>query len=700
MTSVVLTNLGDFFDFRPSEAKIAVGVSTRTLCPLCETTLQGKVANSSTRALTLFTLASVAAAAIGSTEIEDVTFTYVDGATVVCDDVTSTSSVRPNSTAFFVGAFPRPLPEIKYQFAQWEEVSIDADAVILPPPAGAGSIQVKANCGWTAVSDAPWLSIVAGASGHADGTVGYAVAQNTQLAARIGHIAVAGLTFKVTQRGTAGAIGAAPPFGNVDTPVDGATGVTGSIGLTGWAVGEAGVTGVRVFRRPVPPEPPDAEVFIGNAVFVRGARPDVAATYAVYPNSDMAGWGYLMLTNMLPNGGDGTYSFSIYADDANGSTRLLGARTITCSNSTAVTPFGAIDTPAQGQTVNGLVTNFGWVLSRGPRRADPPAGGTVNVVIDGVVAGSPAGWTGRSDIAALFPAATYPGIGTALGVFSFSSTGLANGVHTIAWGVTDSQGGAAGIGSRYFTVSNGAAVTGPAATGVAQMALPALFQAVGPLEGRRGYHLDAPFRQYRPDATGVVTVQSEELDRVELRLDAIAGALKQGGTYVSLPAGTRIDPETGVFTWQLGVGFVGAYEFLFDTVPGQRHVRVIVNPKGSNRVGPQILIDRPALNQVVGRTFSVAGWAADLDAADGTGIDTIHVWAYPRGGATPIFLGAATLGGRRPDVRELYGEQFAPSAYELTVGSLPPGGYELAVFAWSTTTGTFLPARTMSIVVK
>jgi hypothetical protein len=51
----------------------------------------------------------------------------------------------------------------------------------------------------------------------------------------------------------------------------------------------------------------------------------------------------------------------------------------------------------------------------------------------------------------------------ALGVASFDSTPLTNGVHTISWLVTDNLGTASGIGSRYFTVSNGSLVLDPAA---------------------------------------------------------------------------------------------------------------------------------------------------------------------------------------------------------------------------------------------
>src|SRR5262249_20175435 len=41
------------------------------------------------------------------------------------------------------------------------------------------------------------------------------------------------------------------PFGSIDTPLDGATGVSGSIAITGWALSGSGVTGVRILRAPV-----------------------------------------------------------------------------------------------------------------------------------------------------------------------------------------------------------------------------------------------------------------------------------------------------------------------------------------------------------------------------------------------------------------------------------------------------------------
>jgi hypothetical protein len=76
------------------------------------------------------------------------------------------------------------------------------------------------------------------------------------------------------------------------------------------------------------------------------------------------------------------------------------------------------------------------------------------------------------------------------------------------------------------------------------------------------------------------------------------------------------------------------------------------------------------------------------------------VWAYPLAGGDPIFVGAASYGGARADVAALHGDRFKPSGYSLTVRGLPPGNYDLAVFAWSTAAGGFAPAKTVRVTVR
>ena len=607
---------------------------------------------------------------------------------------------------------------------------------------------------WTATPSAPWIT-VSPTSGTGTGVI------------TIGVTFAAGLPFSGTTPGSvslsivgssnpAGPIvvslatipvgASASPVGLFETPTQGATGITGSIAVTGWAVDDVAVSRVRIVRDPVAGEG-SALIFIGDAVLIDGARPDVAAAFPTMPLNTRTGWGYLMLTNFLPNAGNGTFVIHAIADDVDGHSVELGTKTITCANDTATRPFGAIDTPGQGETVSGSsVANFGWVLSRGPALAFPP-NGTVQILVDGAfLPQSPVGWTSRADLTMLFPAATYPGVANALGLAAIDSTTLANGVHTIAWIVTANNLEADGIGSRFFSVANGtgggsvtsavrAAPRGSvtiAAPEPVAMTLPngtrvvdAVNQAplnVAPIVGRRGYDAATRYRAFMAGANGRVTVQGEEMDRIELRLaagsgsardgDAYRGYLRAGDALEPLPIGSRLNAATGEFTWQPGVGFVRGYDFVFVRWSGtsaleRQEVRIVLNPRGSNRVGPQVIIDVPAASRTVQQPFTVAGWAIDPDASTGTGVDTLHVWAYPRSGCAtpscdgpPIFLGATAYGGRRPDVGALFGDRFRDSGYGLIVDSLPPGTYDLAVFAWSTAAGNFVPAKVVRVTVR
>jgi hypothetical protein len=149
-----------------------------------------------------------------------------------------------------------------------------------------------------------------------------------------------------------------------------------------------------------------------------------------------------------------------------------------------------------------------------------------------------------------------------------------------------------------------------------------------------------------------------------------------------------------------------------DRAVARQEVRIVLSPQGRNRVGPQVIIDGPSAKgrpAVVGRTFFLGGWAADLDSPVDGGVDTVHVWAYPvdttdgsglRGRTAPIFLGAAIYGGGRPDVAEIYGERFKDTGYGMMVSNLAPGTYDLAVFAYSTVTNGFAPARIVRVVVR
>ena len=202
----------------------------------------------------------------------------------------------------------------------------------------------------------------------------------------------------------------------------------------------------------------------------------------------------------------------------------------------------------------------------------------------------------------------------------------------------------------------------------------------------------------------------EEIDRFELWLgdrsgERYTGHVRVGEELAPLPIGSQLDAATGQFTWAPGVGFVGSYDLVFvrwaGTRPVARHeVRIILAPKGRGHVGVQVAIDVPRAQQDVQQPFLLAGWAADLDAAAGTGIDTLHVWAYPSTGGAPVFVGTPALGGVRPDVAAVHGDQFREAGFALSLQGLLPGTYDLAVFPWSDADRTFGAAKLVRVTIR
>jgi hypothetical protein len=152
-----------------------------------------------------------------------------------------------------------------------------------------------------------------------------------------------------------------------------------------------------------------------------------------------------------------------------------------------------------------------------------------------------------------------------------------------------------------------------------------------------------------------------------------------------------------MFYWQPAAGFLGSYDLLFVAdAPGgpqQTLVRVVVGPP------MRMAIDTPRSGQV-DRSFEVAGWALDLAAPEGTDVDTVHLWAYPAGGAAAIFLGVASIGDERPDVAATYGAQFARSSYSLHVGRLGPGTYDVVVYAHRAATNSFDAAQVVRVTIR
>lgn len=467
---------------------------------------------------------------------------------------------------------------------------------------------------WTVTSSAAWLQ-VSPASGTGTGLFTAAIASSAALAAGVYEAPIAVTTsqgvrtvavrLRVYDRGTTGR-----PFGGFDTPTDGTTDISGAIPVTGWAMDDVSVAKVEIFRDPVPGEA--GLIYVGDAAFVAGARPDVERSYAEWPASDRGGWGFLLLSNMLPDvmlatatGGNGAFRLHAYAIDAEGQRVTLGSKKVSVNNRASTKPFGSIDTPTQGGIASGSAfVNFGWAIS--PNGTIAVDGSTLTVLVDGVPVGHPSYNHYRADIAAAFPG--YANSNGAIGYHVLDTTTLANGSHTIAWVATDSLGNTAGLGSRFFTVMNAtpapvtrpgrqaltaaATATPPPARGLSARAIAALPVDDMSVEVARPAEADQAPEVVVPATVGELTVQSPEAEPLQVRLThAAAGA---GGTYEgylvangelrALPAGSHLDTDTGTFSWQPSAGFIGTYQLMFvrtqpDGATSRIPVQVRITPR-------------------------------------------------------------------------------------------------------------------------
>jgi alkaline phosphatase len=377
------------------------------------------------------------------------------------------------------------------------------------------------------------------------------------------------------------------PMGSFDSPINGSV-VSSSIPVTGWALDDVGLECVQIYREPVDGEE-NSLVYIGEGFFVEGARPDVEQAYPDHPNNCKAGWGYMMLTNFLPQG-NGTFIIHAIAKDVNGNSATLGTKTIIVDNANAVKPFGAIDTPKMGQTVSWEnYRNQGWVLTPLPNTI-PINGSTIKVLIDGIEIGNMNYNIYRKDIATLFPG--YTNSNGALAYFDFDTRFFKNGIHTIAWQVTDNAGNSDGIGSRYFTIHNTNEISSRALYGMGKFSplkmenlieIPVAFNGHVPvryLGDKKGIEVHNIF----PDNQGIKHIKIKELERVGIQLSHpgsdISGYMVVGNQLRPLPVGSTLDIKTGTFYWQPGPGFIGEYKLVF-LLPGPDSEN---EAKGTNRI--------------------------------------------------------------------------------------------------------------------
>jgi hypothetical protein len=150
-----------------------------------------------------------------------------------------------------------------------------------------------------------------------------------------------------------------------------------------------------------------------------------------------------------------------------------------------------------------------------------------------------------------------------------------------------------------------------------------------------------------------------------------------------------------------GIYTIGVYAR--STVTGTFHAVWTVQIRVTPPSNPHMALDQPLAGwPSVPSSFWIRGWALDASSFEGSGVDAVHAWAYPVIGAdhgAPVWVGAASVGTYRPDVAQALGNgQFANAGFEM-VGTLPPGVYDLVIYARSWIAGSFNNWRMVRIIV-
>jgi hypothetical protein len=383
----------------------------------------------------------------------------------------------------------------------------------------------------------------------------------------------------------------ATPFGEFATPLDGST-VRNSIPVTGWVLDDIGVESVKIYRGEA-----NNPIYIGDAVFVEGARPDVQQSYPGFPMNHKAGWGYMMLTHFLPGGGNGIFKLHAIAKDKEGHQVTLGTKIINIDNANAIKPFGAIDSPVQGGIASGSnFINWGWVLTPQPNRI-PIDGSTIKVFVDGVNLGHPNYNFYRKDIANLFP--NYANSDGAVGYFSLDTTKYGDGVHTIQWVATDTGGNTDGIGSRYFNVENASNdILGSGVriqmSEVRENLSNMLTDESTPVFVYKGFNRGNEPERVEPGRNKIYFVSIRELEPLEIEIAQeaidVSGYHLIGNRLGPLPAGSFLNKNTKIFNWMPGPGFLGYFQLVFieKFKNGTKKVKFV-----SINIEPKFLLELP-----------------------------------------------------------------------------------------------------------
>ena len=190
--------------------------------------------------------------------------------------------------------------------------------------------------------------------------------------------------------------------------------------------------------------------------------------------------------------------------------------------------------------------------------------------------------------------ACFPGLANSDGAVGFQiidTTALTNGLHTISWIATDSEGQSEGLGSRFFRVLNnaGAGLTMAATASVpvldaaAVSTLPVDRRPVRSTCAAAGVRTQPGHNRARTAPAARLCGERKSIGSSSASVaragEISTGFMRTGESLQPLPAGSRLNGQTGDFVWAPGAGFVGPYNLVFVRAANGR---AICPPRGSD----------------------------------------------------------------------------------------------------------------------
>lgn len=150
----------------------------------------------------------------------------------------------------------------------------------------------------------------------------------------------------------------------------------------------------------------------------------------------------------------------------------------------------------------------------------------------------------------------------------------------------------------------------------------------------------------------------------------------------------------------------GAYTLVIyphSTVTGQFDFNAVATRVITIGNGPVTTVDAPSFGANLifgGLGQSIRGWAVNLGASGGTGINTVHVWVVNAHTGAATFIGG-DYGRQRSDVAAAFGPQFLNSGFDVTISNpLATGYYYIIAYSHDTATGQFNYGKVWFVLVN